>query len=85
MNYLTDRDNEILNGLKSEYSSRFLSSDFGFIKAIPTWHIRINLANKYTSPQIRYTLAKLERCGIVKGFRDGMNVLWQPVLENCNE
>lgn len=85
MNYLTDRDNEILNGLKKEYDSRCLNSDFGFIMAVPTWHIRIELDNKYTSSQIRYTLTKLEGCGFVKSFRDGMNVLWRPLQENNNE
>ena len=52
-----------------------------FSVPVATWHVCLEMDNKFTSPQIRKTLKLLDDLGLVSGKKDGNNIVWTPIKE----
>ena len=76
---LTKIESDILAALNSVFD-RF-QSDYGEALPVATWHVRLEMDNKFTSPQIRKTLKLLDDFGLVSGKKDGNNIVWTPIKE----
>ena len=83
MSDLTGNEREILKALNSVFDRiKFI---FGEEIPVCTWHIRHEMNNKFTSPQIRETLKFLDVLGLVSGKKDGNNIVWIPLKESNND
>ncbi len=76
---LTKLECEVLSALNSVFN-RF-RADSGEALPVATWHIRLEMGNKLTSPKIRKTLKFLSDLGLVSGEKDGNNIVWTPIKE----
>ena len=80
---LTRKEREILKSLNDVFDR--IKVDFGEEIAVCTWHIRLEMNNKFTSPQIRKALKFLDDLGLVSGKKDGNNIVWIPLKESNND